>query len=262
MVTKLVANGQVFTGLGTSEMFEIEFERLIAQAAPQLFPGWHFVPFQAPVTSSRGDTRKPDFALIDQRYRAWWVVEIEMAQHPFENHVMPQVEVLWDGLFGEEHVRYLLEQAPHLDQQALQSMMRGEHPRVYVLVNMPCPEWETPLVRFGAALGVVQVLRSDQNRYALCLDGFQPEPPGISVTRCHRDSTIQKFMVVESPAALPRPVVGPLTIQFDGVASNWNRTDTKSSVYLVPQRGDPLGSSKVAEIQCRDDGTLVWSVQD
>jgi hypothetical protein len=41
------------------------------------------------LTSEYG-SKKPDLALIDRDYRAWWVVEVELAHHSLHHHVLPE----------------------------------------------------------------------------------------------------------------------------------------------------------------------------
>lgn len=256
-MAKLLIEGQWFEGLASSEYYEAEFEALIAQDAERIFPGWNLVPFKVDVESPRG-RRRPDYALIDRKYRCWWVVEVEMAHHSLESHVLPQIEVFWEGDYGSPHVEHILRNSPTLDRASLESMMLGTPPRVYVVVNMPCPEWRQPLAQYGVEMGVVEIFRSDRNTHALRLNGYQPEPPRDSLTLCRRDPTITRYLTVESPAALPIDEGATAQIEVDGRLTEWVRMNTASRVYLCPRRGSPLGDARSVELQQREDGTLVF----
>lgn len=256
-MARLLIEGRWFEGLASTELYEREFEQLVAQDAQVLFPGWRFVPFKVDVESPRG-RKRPDYALIDLRYRCWWVVEVEMAHHSLENHVIPQIEVFWEGEYGATHVDCLLRNAPDLDRASLEAMLHGTPPRVYVIVNIPCPHWRQPLSQYGVELGVVEIFRSDLNAHALRLNGYQPEPPRNTLTICRRDPVIPRLLSVDSPAALPVGVGETVQIDLDGRTTEWVRMDMATRVYLSPRRGSPLSDVRSVELQVRNDGGLVF----
>jgi len=92
-MARILFNGNWFEEISPSSFYETDFENLVFRQAEILYPDYQLVPFKLTVTSEFGSA-KPDFALIDRAYRNWWVGEIEIASHPFETHVLPQVEVL------------------------------------------------------------------------------------------------------------------------------------------------------------------------
>lgn len=254
----LLVNRTWFDGLASTELYESEFERLIAQESAVVFPGWRFVPFKVDVVSPLG-RRRPDYALIDPRYRLWYVVEVEMAHHSLEGHVIPQIEVFTDGEYGAAHADCIVRSAPDLDRSSIEEMLRGTPPHVFVIVNLPMSEWKVPLARYGVQLGVVEIFRSDRNTYALRVNGFRPELPRSALTLCRRDPIVLKLFSVDAPAALPIRPGEEGIIAVDGRMTEWVRVDTASRVYLSPKRGDPVGDAKVVELQRADDGSLVFA---
>jgi hypothetical protein len=256
-MARVLVNGVWFEGIASTELYESEFERMVEQDAGLLFPRWRLAPFKVDVDSGFG-VRRPDYALIDKKYRQWWVVEIEMAHHSLEGHVLPQVEAFWDGRYGPEHAAYIAARCPDLDEASLVTMMQGEQPRVYVILNAPRPHWRAPLRQFNASLGVVEIFRSDLNRYALRLNGDQPDPPRDALSICRRDSMLPRLLRVDSPAALPFAHGDRVTIEVEGEATEWVRTDTASCVYVGPIRGVPLPRARTLALEQREDGTMVF----
>jgi hypothetical protein len=61
----------------STSWYEKEFEALILDRSQQIFPRWTVVPFDAPIVGEDGTVKKPDLALLDPKYREWWIVEDE-----------------------------------------------------------------------------------------------------------------------------------------------------------------------------------------
>src|SRR4051812_24691321 len=98
-----------------------------------LFPGFVAVPFKSIVSSDSGSARA-DYALIENGYRSWWVVEVELSTHSLHGHVIPQVSVLANARYGADEARLLAARASHLEERRLVSLMKGLPPRVLVVV--------------------------------------------------------------------------------------------------------------------------------
>jgi hypothetical protein len=221
---------------------EQEYEDLVAGNANQLFPEFAFVPFKISV-SDGSRLRKADYALVDREYRTWWVVEIELAHHPFNGHVLPQIEVLSRAMYGEREAEYLKQQEPALDLARLKVMMLGAQPQVLVIVNEPCPHWEPELRIFDARLLSIALFRSDANDYVFLVNGEVPRVRADVLTRCRREPLLRRFWEVESPGALPMPANEPFSVRFAGRTATWRRIDSKDAVYLAPEgASDALGA--------------------
>lgn len=227
----------------SASLLEQEYEQLLEGNAAALFPGFLFVPFKAQVYSDLG-SRKADYALIDRQYRKWWVVEVELAHHPFNGHVLPQVEVLASASYGEREAEYLAGQHSELDGDRLRAMMLGDQPQVLVVVNQPSPTWESELRMLGAVLVSVALFRSQLNDYVLLVDGRLPRVSADVLTRCRRSSLMPRFWEVESPGALPIERSETAAIEYEGRQTSWRRIDSRDTVFLSPEgASDSLGSA-------------------
>ena len=110
---RLLVKGEWFEAVSSEGQYESDFESLVRGRARFLFPTYQVVLFKKAVESEDG-RKVPDLALIDSKYRYWWVVEVEMAHHSLYNHVIPQVEVFARGRYSEEHCDYLADQCDAL----------------------------------------------------------------------------------------------------------------------------------------------------
>lgn len=254
-MARLLLRNEWFEPLSLHAQYESEFERILLSYAETLFPTLHLVPFKADVRSDEG-VKRPDLALIDRDYRRWWVVETEMARHDFNSHVLPQARVLAYGKYDDTHVTALLRHAPSLDADKLAAMVRGEQPRVWVVVDHPRPEWVRPLAAIGAALGVVEIFRSDTNQHSFRLNGEQPQPPTVDKIKCQRDPQVLRLWTVSTPALLPMADGETMDIYMEeaGQAFRWMRRDTASDVYLSCTSGNPLQPYKRVNLVRLEDG--------
>jgi hypothetical protein len=239
-VVRLLARGEWFDPLAADAVYEADYEALLLQQGRELYPGFHVLKFKKKVTSEFGNGI-PDLCLIEENYRSWWVVEVELGSHPLHSHVESQVRLFASARYGRDEAAYLAKQSRRLLQIKLEAMMRGDPPRVLVLVNQNRPEWAGSLARFGALLAVVEVFRSDRNNVILRINGDQiPTEHHDVVTRCKIDPGLRGSLAVLSPAALEVERNARVTLRFQGQISDWQRLDAGNKVWLMPAGKSPL----------------------
>ncbi len=254
---RIVYRGNGYERVPSQSWLERNFEDLVLDRSPQIFPRWRTVRFIADVSSPDGATRRPDLALIDLHYRSWWVVEVELQHHSLNGHVLPQVEVFAQGRYGTQHAEWVAARNPDLDPTRLREMMQGEPPGVLVVVDSPGTGWERDLDDCGARLGIVEPFRDANGDFMLRVNGFQPEPPGEILTRCSRGVGQVRMWSVSSPAALPVPdAEGWLTIEYAGEAARWRRIQLADSVLLHAERGNPILDLSAVDLIVRSDLSL------
>lgn len=257
-MARLLIDGDWHYPIASESQFESDYEALIVSQADLLFPGCYLVPFKVPVESEEG-CKIPDLVLIDSQYRQWWVVEIEMAHHSLERHVMPQVEVFSRGKYGSEHVAYLLNHSGSLDRASLENMLKGSQPRVLVIVNRSVPGWYEPIHRLNGMLVVIEVFRSSRNRYTLLAnDDWPGVDPEHVITTCQVDNVIRTFLKINSPAGLPVAHGERVSIQLAGGVTVWTRIDISDSVWLQPTERNPLEANRSYSIVRNSNGELAF----
>lgn len=245
-----------YDALDSAALVEAEYERVMAAYAHLLYPNFYYVPFKLRVESSHG-SKKADYALIDKAYRRWWVVEVELAHHSLEGHVLPQVEVLRDGSYGRAHAEHLAAQSEELDLAALEDMMLGGQPSVLVIVNADSEEWRRYLALYNVEMAVIEIFRSSNNEYALETRGAQPVVREDLLTTCHRDPLLRQLFLVEAPAALGIAADERMTVEFDGATTDWQRIDAADKVWLKPVGQSPLPAATTTLELVMSDGSLL-----
>lgn len=254
-MARLLIRGEWYDQIAPTALYEGEFETIFLQNADKVFPDHFVVPFKRLVKSEYGNAI-PDLALIDRKYRSWWVVEVELSHHSLTGHVIPQVQVFATGEYDEQHAKYLCTTTPELDHASVLAMLKGQPPQVLVVVNAPCPEWIPVLRRFGAIVTVFEIFRSRLDRQVFRLNGEQPARPSSILTKCEFDRMIPKFLRLLSPAAFPCPDGEVARLAYEGATTDWKRVDARDKVWLVPIGPNPLRPDTTYEIVEDESGVL------
>ena len=254
-MSKILREDEWYDALTSSTLYEIEFERIAFQKSKLLFPG--FIPsiFKQTVYSDM-DAARPDYALIEQQYRQWWIVELELAHHSFHGHVLPQITTLTQAAYGAAEADALASKNPSLDPARLRDLLKGQLPRILVVVNEAKLEWEGPLQAIGAEMAVFGIFRSDRNRYLYSFDGFSPQPPAAILSLCRLDRTLTWALRVDSPGALGMGRNQRVDILFQDAISEWERIDSADAVWLVPKARIQLQKTLDYAITRVEDGRL------
>ena len=256
---RLLFNREWYAAVSSKGQYETDFEDLIVARAEDLFPEYYVVPFEVIVESEEG-RKKPDLALVDRRYRYWWVVEIEMAHHSLHSHVIPQVEVFSRGSYGQNHCDHMVAENSELDCGALVDMIKGAQPRVLVVVNQSVPNWIEPIRRLNGLVTIVEPFRSHRNRHILRINGDYPSgrDPDV-VSACRLDNVMLGLLKVDSPAALGVAHGESVSIRLNGRLTDWERLDSSDNVWLMPTERNPLDANQDYIIMKDHDNTLSFS---
>lgn len=259
-MARLVVEGHRYDSLSSSAFLEREYERLVIQEAAQLFPGLTVVPFTEPV-HYEGTWKKPDLALLDPACRMWWVGEVELAHHSLSGHVLPQVEVLARGDYGDPHAAALARAAPDIDAGLVGAMLRGAQPTVAVIVNEPVPDWRAPLAREGVLLVIVEVFRSDIRLPVFRINGHDLVVPGDVLTTCRVDPLMPRMLQVDAPVSLGFDTDAEIEIGYHGTVTRWRLFTTADRTYLSPVRGSPWPEGSQLRIVRGQDDRLTFDLE-
>ena len=199
---------------------------------------------------------KADLAFIDNAYRQWVVVEVELGHHSFYGHVLPQARRLHLGVYDAKHAEYLGRNDPLLDGARLRDMVKGEQPRVIVLANEMVPEWERELNRIEVDAYTFEMFKSAKEHYVFETDLVINSLSPTTLSLCRRDRIIQSWLQVNSPAALPVAHNERMEVIVDGAITVWKRFDARQVVYLQPEGRCPLSSEIGYELFRGQSGDL------
>lgn len=256
-MARILVKGNWFEELSPGSLYEDDFERLVTDQANVLYPQFMTAPFKTAVESEHG-VAKPDFALVSSAYDEWWVVEVELAHHSFEGHVLPQVRRLSDGRYGAAHATFLCERNGALGLTEVGQMMKGKQPRVLVIVNMPCPEWAEILRQWDACVAVVQVYLSEKNELVLRINGEHPAARVEQAGDCFFEPPLP-LLIVDTPMLVPAGPTPTVRIYYQDRVTEWERIEIKDRVLLTPVAANPLNMKRRYRLERRADGMLAIS---
>lgn len=255
-MSRILMGSEWYEQLAPTMLLESEYERIILQKAPLLFPAYHMVNFKVLVCDEEGSARA-DLALIEKQYRDWWVVEVESGQHSLESHVLPQVKTLASASYsGEEVAKALLRESTVLDRAAIYTMLRGRSPRVLIIVNEQKAEWALALRRYNALLTVVEIFRSSRNEHVFRVSGEQPIPVMDVISELHVDPILRSWLVVESPAALGNNIRGNVLLRYEGKLVECKSIVSGDMVWFLPIGNSPFSPKIKYEILRSSDEVL------
>lgn len=252
-MARILHDGEWYEQLSTAALYEEDYERLLFQHGESLFPSYHLVPFKMTVYSESAGA-KADFALVHKNYRDWWVVEVELGHHSFESHVRPQVETLSRAKYDEHAAAYLCSKNASLDLTKMRSVVKGEQPKILVVVNVPSPQWSRELKHFNALTSVFEVFRSSFNKHLYRLNGEQPTEFTTVASWCSVE--LSRFLRISSPGILPVQHDERMDIYFRDGITNWVRTDLQDRVYLSTSNPVSLNSKARYELVSREDSSF------
>ncbi|MCH7663641.1 MAG: hypothetical protein IH859_07205, partial [Chloroflexi bacterium] len=175
-MSKVLVGANWFDELASTSFYENDYEGLIIQNRQSIFPDFHVLNFKKTVYSDEG-AAQADLAIIDKKYRDWWVVEVELSHHSLQKHVLPQVRVLSAAYYRESEAMYLWRQMIALDLCRLRDLVRVRQPGVIVVVDSVKADWLQELKRFDILILMLQVFRSSFNEYIFRWNGDYPSMP-------------------------------------------------------------------------------------
>ncbi len=253
-MARIFFKGEWFEEISPASIYEDDFERLVTQHAGSLYPQFVAVPFKTQVESESGPA-KPDMALVSLAYDEWWVVEVELAHHSLNGHVLPQVRRLATATYGMLEAKFLCGRTTALDINRVEQMMKGRQPRVLVIVNAPCPEWVTPLSRWDSCVAIVQIYMSERNQVVLRVNGEHPAAKVEQTAECFFEPPLS-LLIVDTPVLVPKTKDERVRIFYENKLTEWRRIETQDRVLLAPMAANPLNIKRKYKLVREGDGAL------
>ena len=231
-MARILHKDEWYDELGSGSLYEAEFERVFQQYVPKICPGFIAVPFKKTVYSDDTSARA-DLALIRTDYLNWWIVEVERSDHSLYGHVLPQIRTFSAAYYGREEALYLSKKSDRLNSERLFDMIRGDQPRILVVVDTPRDDWSPVLEENNAKLAVFQIFRSERDRYLFRIDGYLPTIEKPIRSPCFFEPLLPNLLRVQNPAILPADLYDKIPIYYRGKLSLWRRIDTSDKVWLI-----------------------------
>jgi hypothetical protein len=218
------------TGFG-----ETSFEAEVVKALTCLQPDYVCGVF-AGTFVLEGERRIADLALIHKSLSHWFVVEVELAGHSLEYHVLPQVRCFRYGEPDRSCITSLIHAFDTINQEKADYILRHIPRFVAVVGNLPDAQWSTALLGLGAQYLTVSIYRNRIGRSVHEVEGqlaATAESLGFA-----QYSAIDNCLRISKGCGLP---VGQQQIidQF-GNPTTWMIREESGVLWLSKDRGPAL----------------------
>jgi hypothetical protein len=226
--------GNIFDLVDPTGFREVDFEAEVVRALACLQPDYRCGVF-AGTFALDGERRTADLALMHRSLSHWFVVEVELAEHSLEHHVLPQVRCF---RYGEPEPSCIasLARAFEMEQRQAETLLRYVPMQVAVVSNLPSQDWVGALRAIDVQLLTVSVFRNDDGLTAHQIDGrLSPRAFNLGFARY---SAVDNSLRIPKTCDVPR---GRLQIidQF-GNATWWVAREEGAALWISKERGHAL----------------------
>jgi hypothetical protein len=228
----------IYQSVDPTQYLEVDFEAEVIKALSCLLPDYFCGVFAGAFTLE-DERRVADLALIHKSFSHWFVVEVELAGHSFERHVLPQIRCF---RYGEPHsscVTSLTRGFKGMSREQAESLLHYVPRQVVVVGNIPDPEWTKALHAVDVQHLTVTVFR---NRNGDCVH----EVEGLLTIRSE-SLGFSTFSATDNSLRISKSSgldVGQIQItdQF-GNASLWNVQEVSGVLWISKENGPALLSN-------------------
>lgn len=225
----------VFQLVDPTAFAEIDFEAEVVKALCCLLPDYWCGVFAGTFTLE-GDRRTADLALIHKSFSHWFVVEVELAGHSLDGHVLPQVRCFRYGDPEDSCVTSLMRAIQGLTRDQAAAVLRHIPRFVAVVSNLPDIHWTRSLKALDVQHLVVSIYRDERGRSAHEVEGrliARTESLGFATF-----SAIDNCLRIHKSCGLP---IGHIQIidQF-GNSGPWTVYEGAGVLWISKDRGPAL----------------------
>lgn len=235
LLTGMCSRDHIFELVDPTRFFEIDFEAEVVKALSCLFPQYWCGVF-AGAFVLEGDRRVADLALIHRSISHWFVVEVEIAGHDFDDRVLPQVRCFRYGEPEPSCITSLVRAFKQLERPQAEIILRHVPRYVAVISNMPDSMWSEKLKTLDVQFLTMSVYIDHKNRYAYEIDG--------SLAVGTESLGFGRYSAIDNCLRIPRfcglPTGGIQIVDQFGVLSEWTVRDEAGMLWVSKRHGPAL----------------------
>ena len=170
LVTGQCHDDNIFHLVDPTAFLEIDFEAEVVRALTCLLPDYRCGVFAGTFLLD-GERRTADLALIHTSLSHWFVVEVELIDHSFDGHVLPQVRCFQYGQPEDSCITSLVRAFPAIPETQAATILRYLPRYVAVVGNLPNVEWTKSLKALEVQHLTVSIYRDRNGRIAHEVEG-------------------------------------------------------------------------------------------
>lgn len=242
-----------YVSVDPTSFLEGEFEVEVVKALTCLYPDYLCGIFSG-MFILEGDRRKCDIALIHKELYHWFVIEVELAGHSLDNHVLPQIRCFRYGEPDSTCVTSLMTAFDVLSREQAKAILTHVPRHIAVISNLHVPTWMTSLKALDTQHLVVTVFKNCDGDTIHEIDGkliAKKNTIGFAIY-----SEIDKCMRIKSGCGIP-PGVVEIIDQF-GSITLWTVHEKDGVLWISKNEGIALlPHNCYVQINLTTDGRFV-----
>ena len=259
MPINLIVDNEICDPIPSRTLYETHYESVLLASKENLFPGWSVCPFKVDVeaVSTRHGIKRPDLALIDNKYRDWWVVEVELSHHSVEGHVAPQVEVFSLGDYGIQHANVLASglNADSVSRKAIERLVSSRQPKILVVVDDYVESWK-PLLMDYADIMVVKPFLDPHGGYQFLIDGNRPVLSSKYLSVCIKEDAMPSSLSIKNDSSIAIKSGSVVSVMTENGPTKWSYQKLGNNSFLFAIGIYPLGTKREFILGQEDDGSF------
>lgn len=226
-------NNEWYDEIDANSFYEKDLENTILSKMESVYPNYIGVPFSLKISNPNGEISIPDFVLVRNDYKEWYIIEVEMSRHSWENHVEKQVRVFSTGFYPMDKVaEYIRDKNSSFKIDRLRFMVDNYPPKVMVIVNERMPDWENKIKNYDAFISVFQIYKGTSG-----IDVFRVEGDTPLIVKNKSHCAFLKggsnILEVFSPSFIGKTHESILEITYNGKKTKWKIIDENNRVFLI-----------------------------
>lgn len=225
----------IFHLVDPTQFVEGDFEAEVVKALTCLMPDYMCGVF-AGAFVLESERRVADLALVHKTLSHWFVVEVELAGHSLEHHVLPQVRCFRYGDPEDTCVTSLVRAFNILTREQAVSLLNYIPRYVAVIGNLPDPTWTTKLSAVDVQHLTVSVYKDRNGRSAHEVEG--------RLTVRAVSLGFARFSATDNCLRIPRgcglPVESIQIVDQFGNLADWTVREESGVLWIRKDRGPAL----------------------
>jgi hypothetical protein len=230
----IVRSPRRYVQITPGALYEIHIQNLVAKHVADLFSGYVGARFEPLIRTIGGDVR-PDLVIVNLDKRRWAVVEVELGNHNFHAHVLPQMSKLAhcdDGLAFVEKFASL----PTVDTPVSELLdIFSSKPSAILVTHGSSEHHSVSLERLGVQCVDLDVFECIEgpNDYILVVNDRRTHLVPLPVIAVRR--TYPWEMNWEVSGDIPDAMFkdAQIIVHLGGTVAAWRRTKIGETQYLI-----------------------------
>ncbi len=241
---------------------EAQYEAVVLSEFRKKLLDFHVLPFKKEIQGVNGTRNIPDLAIVAKDLSCWFVVEVELAHHSLNSHVIPQVTTFVEGEYSDIHAQYLNSRLELDCYESLFSLVRYQRPIVLVVVDSSSvyqSDWHKELRSIGVKMAILEAYFNELDDCIVLHDGYHPVKPASESIKLVKHQTLNSLYCKTPPPILRDMHSASLQANYGGTMHGLKVlcTESEAMLFLSPDPNLEEGKQYLLEVTSITDIRII-----